>query len=327
MRRREFITLLGGSVAGWPLTARAQQPATPVIGFLNGASPETYAPFLAAFRRGLSESGFVEGQNVTIEYRWVLNHSDRLPTLAAELIRHQVVLIVASGGDHVVRAIRAATATIPIVSTFGFDPVEHGLAASLSRPGGNVTGVSVFSTVLVAKRLELLRELLPNVSTVAFLVNPTNPSAASDTKEAEGAGRPLGLKVIVLNAATLPECEAAFADLARRGAGALTIQSDAFFNTVIEQLVSLAKDHAVPVIYARREYVEAGGLISYGSSLTVAYRQLGIYTGQVLKGTKPADLPIFLPTKFELVVNLATAKALGLEVPLPLLMRIDEVIE
>src|SRR6266511_806582 len=240
MRRREFITLLGGAAA-WPLPLGAQQPAMPVIGFLNSASPETWAPFLAAFHRGLTESGVVDGQNVTIEYRWAQNQSDRLPTLAAELIRRQVALIVTSGGDHVVQAVRAATATIPIVSTFGFDPVERGLVASLSRPGGNITGVSVFSTVLVAKRLELLRELLPNVSTVAFLVNPINPSAASDSKDLEAAGRALGRQVIVLNASTVRDCEAAFADLAKRGAGALTIESDPFFNTVIEQLVSLAK--------------------------------------------------------------------------------------
>jgi ABC-type uncharacterized transport system substrate-binding protein len=327
MRRREFITLLGASAATWPLIARAQQPAMPVIGFLNSASPETWAPFVAAFRQGLNESGVVDGQNVTIEYRWALNQSDRLPTLAAELVRRQAAVIVASGGDHVVQAVRAVTTTIPIVSTFGFDPVERGLVASLNRPGGNITGVSVFSTVLVAKRLELLRDFLPNVSVMAFLVNPTNPSAASDTKDIEAAGQTLGQQVIVLNAATERDCETAFADLERRGAGALAIESDPFFNTVIKQLVSLARRHAVPVIYTRREFVAAGGLISYGSSLTVAYRQLGIYTGQVLKGAKPADLPIVLPTKFELVVNLTTAKALGLEVPLPLLMRIDEVIE
>ena len=327
MKRREFITLFGGAAAAWPLAARAQQPAMPVIGFLNSASPQTWAPFLAAFLQGLKQAGYVEGQNVAIEYRWAQNQNDRLSSLAAELIRHPVAVMVTSGGDHVIEAAKAAAATTPIVSTFGFDPVAHGLVASLNRPGGNITGVSVFSTVLVAKRLELLRELVPNVAIVAFLVNPTNPSAIADAKDILTAAQTLAQQVVILNAATERDCEAAFADLARRGAGALAIESDPFFNSVIEQLVALAKRHAVPVIYTRREFAAAGGLMSYGSSLTEAYRQLGIYTGQVLKGANPADLPILLPSRFELVINLTTAKALGIDVPLSLMIRADEMID
>jgi putative ABC transport system substrate-binding protein len=326
MKRREVITLLSGAAA-WPLAARAQQPAMPVIGFLNGRSPQTYASFLAAFLQGLKQAGYVDGQNALIEYRWAQNQNDRLPGLAAELVRYPLAVMVTSGGDEVVQAARAAAATTPIVSTFGFDPVAHGLASSLNRPGGNITGVSVFSTVLVAKRLELLRELVPNVAVVAFLVNPTNPSAAADAKDFTAAAEKLAQRVVVLNASTAQECEAAFADLARRGVGALAMQSDAFFNTVIDHIVALAKRHAVPVIYARREFAAAGGLLSYGSSATEAYRQLGIYTGQVLKGVKPADLPILLPSRFELVINLTTAKARGIDVPLSLMVRADEIID
>ena len=234
--------------------------------------------------------------------------------------------MVTSGGDEVVQAARAA-ATTPIVSTFGFDPVARGLAASLNRPGGNITGVSLFSTVLVAKRLELLRELVPNVAVVAFLVNPTNLSAAADAKDFTAAAEKLAQRVVVLNASTAQECEAAFAGLARQGVGALAMQSDAFFNTIIDHIVVLARRHAVPVVYARREFAAAGGLLSYGSSATEAYRQLGIYTGQVLKGVKPADLPILLPSKFELVINLTTAKARGIDLPLSLMVRADEIID
>jgi putative ABC transport system substrate-binding protein len=326
LRRRQFISLLGGAAA-WPLAARAQQPAMPVIGFLNGRSPQAYASFLAAFLQGLKQAGYVDGQNALIEYRWAQNQSDRLPGLAAELVRYPLAVMVTSGGDEVVQAARAAAATTPIVSTFGFDPVARGLASSLNRPGGNITGVSVFSTVLVAKRLELLRELVPNVAVVAFLVNPANPSAAADAKDFTAAAEKLAQRVVVLNAPTAQECEAAFADLARQGVGALAMQSDAFFNTVIDHIVALAKRHAVPVMYARREFAAAGGLLSYGSSATEAYRQLGIYTGQVLKGVKPADLPILLPSRFELVINLSTAKALGIDVPLSLMVRADEMID
>jgi putative ABC transport system substrate-binding protein len=326
MRRRELIALLGGTAA-WPLVARAQQPAMPAIGFLNGTSPQAWAPFLAAFLQGLKQAGYVAGRNVMIEYRWAHNQGDRLPSLAAELARLPVAVMVASGGDHVLLAAKAAAATTPIVSTFGFDPVARGLVASLNQPGGNITGVSVFSTGLVAKRLELIRELLPSVSFVAFLINPTNPSAVADAKDIAAAAQTLALRVVVLNAANERDCEVAFAELARQGAGALSIESDPFYNSAIEQLVELARRHAVPVIYTRREFAAAGGLMSYGSNLTEAYRWLGIYTGHILKGAKPASLPILLPSRFELVVNLTTAKALGLDVPVSLMIRADEMIE
>src|SRR5713226_6257557 len=230
MKRREFITLLGSAAAAWPLAARAQQPEMPVIGFLNSTSPQAWAPFLAAFLQGLKQAGYVDGQNVMIEYRWAQNQSNRLPSLAAELVRHPVSVMVTSGGDHVVQAAKAAAPTMPIISTFGFDPVAHGLVASLNRPGGNVTGVSVFSSVLIAKRVELLRELVPKVTIVAFLANPTNPSAIADAKDFATAAQTLSERVVVLNAATERECEAAFAELSQRGAGALAIQSDPFFN-------------------------------------------------------------------------------------------------
>jgi putative ABC transport system substrate-binding protein len=327
MRRRDFIKAVAGSAAAWPLAARAQQPATPVIGFLNGASPQAWASFLAAFLQGLKQVGYVDGQNIVIEYRWAQNQSDRLPGLAAELVRHPVSVMVTSGGDHVVQAAKAAAPTTPIVSTFGFDPVAHGLVASLNQPGGNITGVSVFSSVLIAKRVELLRELVPKVAIVAFLANPINPSAIADAKDIAAAAQTLSERVVVLNATTERECEVAFAELAQRGVGALAIQSDPFFNSVSEHLVALAKRYAVPVMYTRREFVAAGGLMSYGSSLTEAYRQLGIYTGHVLKGTKPADLPILLPSRFELVINLTTAKTLGIDVPLSLMVRADEMID
>ena len=324
--RREFTILVGGAAAAWPLAARAQQPL-PVVGFLNSTSPQAWAPFLAAFLQGLKQAGYVDGQNIVIEYRWAQNQGDRLPGLAAELARRPVAVMVTSGGDHVVQAAKAAAATTPIVSTFGFDPVAHGLVAGLNRPGGNITGVSVFSTVLIAKRLELLREFVPNVAVVAFLVNPTNPSAVADARDFAAAAEKLAQRIVVLDAATPQACEAAFAGLARQGVGALSIQSDPFFNSVIDHIVALAKRHAVPVVYTRREFAAAGGLLSYGSSLTEAYRQLGIYTGQVLKGVKPADLPILLPTRFEFVINLTTAKAMGIEVPLSLMVRADEMID
>ena len=291
MKRREFITLLGGAAAAWPLAARAQQPAMPVIGFLNGTSPQGYASFHAAFLQGLKQAGYVNGQNAVIEYRWAQNR-DRVPGLAAELARHPLAVMVTGGGDHVVLAARALAGTTPIVSTFGFDPVARGLVASLNRPGGNITGVSIFATALVAKRLELLRELVPNVAVVAFLVNPGNPSATADAKEFAAAAEKLGRRIVVLNAANPQECEAAFAGLARQGAGALSTQSDAFFNTVVDHIVALAKRHAVPVVYARREFAAAGGLLSYGSSASETYRQLGIYTGQHSQGRqagRPAD--------------------------------------
>jgi ABC-type uncharacterized transport system substrate-binding protein len=324
--RREFITLLGSTAVAWPMGAAAQQ-AMPVIGFLNTFSPEVWAPFVAAFRRGLKETGYVEGQNVLIEYRWPQSQVDPLPSLAADLVRRAVTVIVASGGDQFVQAARAATATIPIVGTFGFDPVENDLVASLNRPGGNVTGVSLFSTALVAKRLDLLRELVPNVSIIAFLANPTIPQTVGDRKTFEAAAQTLEQRVLVVTATNEQQCEAAFATLVRQGAGALLIESDAFFDSIQDRLVALAKRHSVPVVCGRREFVKAGGLMSYETSPSEAYRQLGIYTGRILGGEKPADLPVTQPAKFDLAVNLKTAKALGIAMPPTLLAAADEVIE
>jgi putative tryptophan/tyrosine transport system substrate-binding protein len=327
MRRREFITLLGGAAASWPLAARAQQPPMPVIGFVNGFSPETWAPNVTAFRQGLSEGGYDEGRNVAIEYRWAQNQSERLPGMVAELVRRPVTVIVACGGDQAVQAAKAATATIPIVATIASDPVESGLVASLNRPGGNITGVSMFSTTLVAKRVQLLHEIAPNVSILGFLANPSDPSAKADAKSAEIAAQAFGQKIIVVSAANERDSEAAFDSLARQGVGALLIQSDPFFNTVATKLVALAQRHSIAVMYGRREYVNVDGLMSYGSRLTDSYRQLGVYTARILKGEKPADLPVLQPTKFDLVINLKTAKALGLTVPLIIHMTADEVIE
>jgi putative tryptophan/tyrosine transport system substrate-binding protein len=327
MRRREFITLLGGAAVMWPLAARAQQPAMPVIGFLNSITPEAYAPYVVAFRRGLGQGGFVEGQNVTIDFRWGHNQSDRLPELANELVKRAVTAIVVSGGDQTVRAVKAATATIPIIATIGSDPVESGLVRSLNRPEGNLTGISVFATQLVAKRLELVRELVPNGGAIAFLVNSTNPNSKIDKRELEEASKTLGQRVVILNAANASDCEAAFDGLVQRQASALIVESDPFFNEITERLVALAASHSVPVIFPRREFATAGGLMSYGTSLVEAYRQVGLYTARILKGAKPEDLPIMLPTRFELVVNLITAKTLGITMPTSILLRADEVIE
>ena len=326
IRRREFIIALGGTAVAWPLAARAQQPM-PVVGFLNSSSPDMYAPFVAAFRQGLKETGYVEGQNATIEYRWAEGQYDRLPAMAADLVSRKVSVIAATSVPCAVAA-KAATTTIPIVFEGGLDPVELGLVASLSRPGGNVTGVSNFTGPLAAKIFELLHGLIPSSSAIAVLVNPNSLNlAVSITQDVQSAGRALGQQIHMLNASTEDEIDAAFATLAQLRAGALLIGGDALFTSRLVQLAILAARYGVPAIYNWREFPAAGGLMSYGSSLTDAYRQTGIYTGRVLKGDRPADLPVLQPTKFQLVINLRTAKALGLTVPDTLLARADEVIE
>jgi putative ABC transport system substrate-binding protein len=327
VRRRDALALLGAAPLVWPLAGRAQQKAMPVTGFLSGASPGPYAPFVAAFHQGLSETGYVEGQNVAIEYRWAEGHYDRLPALAADLVGRKVDLIAASGGSVSVRAAKSATWTIPIVFTSGDDPVATGLVASLARPGGNLTGVSFLDVELNPKRLELLSGLVPQTRVIALLVNPNNSNADRTMREVQEAARAEGVQLPILKASTEGEIDAAFTTLVQLQAGALLVAGDPFFFTRREQLAALASRHAVPAIYEARESVAAGGLISYGASFTSVYRQLGIYAGKILKGAKPADLPVQQPTKFELVINLKTAKALGLTVPPALLARADELIE
>jgi putative ABC transport system substrate-binding protein len=327
MRRREFISLVGGTVASWPLVAWAQQSSMPVIGLLHSASPDPATKRVAAFRRGLGELGYVEARNVMIEFRWAEGHYDRLPELAADLVRDQVAVIVTGGGAPAVVAAKAATSTIPIVFTTGLDPVQLGLVESLNRPGHNVTGLSYLSVELAAKRLELLRELVPKATIIAMLVNPNNPNAATNMREGRTAAETVGQQLVVLNASTEREIDTAFATLFRQQIGALLVGSDPLFASRRDQLAAVAARHAVPTIYESREFAEAGGLISYGTDLDDVYRQAGIYVGKILKGAKPADLPIVQPTKFELVINLKTAKSLGLTVPATLLSQADEVIE
>jgi len=330
MRRREFIALLGSSAVAWPLAARAQQAAMPVIGFLHPASPSSpgpYAAIRASFLRGLQETDYVGDQNVTIEYRWAEGQYDRLPELAADLARRQVAVLFVGGGPAAIWAARSATSTIPIVFVTGDDPLRHGVVANLSRPGGNVTGVSFFTTAVVSKRVELVRDLVPNASSIVYLANPANPEAEPETKDVSAAARALGFQLHVLNASSEREIDAAFATLIQLRAGALITGSDPFLFSRGNQIAALAVRHAVPAIFVSRENVVAGGLASYGTSIPDAYRQAAIYVGRILKGAKPADLPVLEPTKFELVINLKTAKALGLTVPMIMQMTADEVIE
>ena len=325
LRRREFISLLGGAIAVWPLAVRAQQ-TMPVIGFLGSESPDQYAYRVRAFRQGLSETGYVEGRSVAIEYRWANGHNDRLPALAADLVRSQVNVIAATSTP-VGPAAKAATATIPIVFVTASDPVAAGLVASLNRPGGNLTGVTGLGMELGPKRLELLHELVPTATILALLVNPTSPIAETLTKDLQAAARTLELQLHVLHASTERDFDAVFASLVELRAGALVIAADVFFTSRSEQLAALTVRHAVPTIYQFREFAVAGGLMSYGTSPTDAYHQAGIYTGRILKGEKPGDLPVQQVTKVELIINLKTAKALGITFPITLLGRADEVIE
>ena len=326
MRRREFITLLGGAAAAWPLAAQAQQSAMPVIGFLGTRASGDDPQLLAAFRSGLKEAGYVEGQNVAMEYRFADNQYDRLPTLAAELVRRRVAVIVANG--RAAQAAKEATATIPIAFVAGFDPVEVGLVASMNRPGGNVTGVSILDVELGPKRLQLLHELVPTANVIAALVNPTDAARAEATsKELQAAAQSLGLQLHVLNASTDQDFDTVFARLVELRAGGLVIGGEPFFNSRSEQLGALTMRHSVPAIYQLRAFAVAGGLVSYGGSLTDAYRLVGVYTGRILKGEKPADLPVQQATKVEMIINLKTAKTLGLTVPQSLLGRADEVVE
>jgi putative ABC transport system substrate-binding protein len=327
MRRREFIALFGGAAVLWPLAVYAQQRPMPVVGFLNVASPGALRQQIAAFREGLKESGYVEGQNVAVEYRWAEGQYERLPELAADLVRQQVSVIVVGGGAQAELAAKAATTTIPIVFSAGGDPVRSGLVASLNQPSGNITGVYHFATGLEAKRLGLLHEMLPKATPIAVLINPNFADAENQLRDVQEAAARLGVQLVVVRANAESDFNAAFSIVVQQRSGALLVGASPFFNNRREQLVVLAARHALPTIYEWRDFAAAGGLMSYGTSLADAYRQVGVYAGQILKGAKPVDLPVVQSTRFELVINLSTAKALGIEVPPTLLARADEVIE
>jgi ABC-type uncharacterized transport system substrate-binding protein len=328
IRRREFITLIGGTAVAWPLAARAQQPAMPVIGYLHSGSLETSAPYLIAFRKGLSDTGFVEGRNVAIEYHWAEGHYERMPKVAADLVRRKVAVIATPGNLPGTRAAKAATSTIPIVFGVAEDPVKAGLVASLNRPAGNATGINFFTGELLAKRLALLHELIPSAKRVAVFINPSDPPRAEVLRsDVQAAASDIGVQLQILDPSTSRGIDAAFAELVREGAEALFVGPDGFYNSRRVQLANMAAHHSIPTVFAVREYVEAGGLMSYGSNLTDALRQAGAYTGRILKGAKPADLPVVQASKFELVINHQTARMLGLTVPDKLLVAADEVIE
>jgi len=325
--RREFITMLGGAAAAWPLRAGAQHSTTPVVGFLGSATPQGYARFIASVWQGLGESGFTEGRNLAAEYRWANEQYDRLPALAAELVHRQVAVIVTTGGGQSIMAAKAATSTIPIVFAAGSDPVKQGLVASLNRPGGNVTGVSFYGNALAPKRLEILRDVVPKASMIAMLMNPRSPSIESDVREMQSVAREVGLEFLAVYAADEGELESAVAMAVQQQASALIVHNDALFASRAREVVALTARYALPTIYAARMWSEAGGLMSYGNNVYDMLRHAGTYTARILKGERAADLPVVMPVKFDLVINLKTAKALGLTVPDTLLARADEVIE
>jgi ABC-type uncharacterized transport system substrate-binding protein len=326
VKRREFITLIGGATAAWPLAARGQQPAMPVVGFLNAGARDVFAPRLGAFAKGLGENGYAEGRNLAIDYRWADGQFDRLPALAADLVRRNVAVIAAFGPAAALAA-KAATSTIPIVFVSGSDPIQAGLVASLNRPSGNVTGIFLLLIGFEGKRLGLLRDLVPQVASIGFIINPRSPDAQAQLSAFQAAARAVGQQIVVVEARSEDELDPAFSALVQRGAGALMFAADIFFNTHRERIVALAARHRLPAIYELREFAASGGLMSYGTNVLDAYYQSGIYVGRILKGAKAVDLPVMQSTKFELVINLKTAKALGLEIPPGLSATADEVIE
>jgi putative ABC transport system substrate-binding protein len=329
MRRREFIAFafVGGAAVAWPLAACAQQSTLPVIGFLNSASPQPFANYVSGFRVGLKQTGYIDGQNVTIEFRWAEGHYDRLPEMAANLVRRNVAVLVSSGGPPSVMAAKAATTTIPIVFTIGTDPVRQGFVTSLSRPGGNMTGVNLFTTQMESKRLGLLRALIPGAQLIAVLLNPNLSDSASQLREVQESAAAIGLRIHLLFASNESGIDAAFATAVQLRAGAMQVGSDPFFNSQRDKIIALAARHSIPAIYEWREYALEGGLMSYGTNISDGYRQAGVYAGRILKGEKPGDLPVVQSSRFELVINLKTAKALGIEVPPNLSAEADEIIE